>query len=109
MKRYKTILKLGKDICLWDDTPELFDEVNITQANRIAKVFLTMLYAYGYFGLTREKLMIALLNDSKIKGTFGLGTAKRVSELLLNKFKFYWFPFSLHRWQLSRIIKMYDI
>ena len=109
MKRYKRITDLGLDICLWDDTPELLDEVNIGQANRIAKIFLAYLNAYGILNLSEEFLALNIVQDSKLSGKVGLSTAKRISKLLLYKFRFHWFPLSLQRWKLSRILKYYNL
>jgi len=87
-------------ICQLDTTPEKRDELNMAQANRVAKLFCHSVY-YNGVKRTKERLLDILVEDDKLADA-SISALRRMAIELPNYFRWYWVPFHPKR----RLIKI---
>jgi len=102
MKRFDTIIQFAQHICDIDDTVELNDEINITQATSLAKLFITMIAERGWW-YTLFNFYISIILSNKLKN-IDYNILRRVVRILLKHYRWYWIPFNSKRKQLSNLI-----
>jgi len=96
----KTIQELGARICELDATAAPNDEVNIAQANRIAKLFVRSMNNRGW-GVTR----FCFANDLSVAGECTPVQALRITKALCKEFNWYGVPFTEHRRIIKNLVK----
>ena len=104
MKRFTTLNNLGIYICNIDDTEVEGDEVNIVQAQRVAKIYCNMLHAYGK-DLDMSILKYEIWDDKKL--SLSITASKRLSGMLMREFR--WKAFTFNQWRISKLIKNYSM
>lgn len=91
------------NICIADDTNAPGDELNIAQANKIAKIFLTELAQYGWF-ITKNTIHLDMVLDCE---DISADKLERARIYLLSEFSWYWLPFSNSRRKYKNLVKSY--